>query len=417
MKLITLALVTLFSLTQSASAGFIPLVPQGARLLGGPGWDSGADVAAAPDGSVYVLGQTRSRKLAGQHVHGEADIVLAKYGPTGGPKWVRLIGGDGDERPAGIAVAGGDVFVAGTSDSAEVGGAANHGKSDVLLARYSTAGAPAWVKLYGSSGEDVAADLATLEGNIYVTGYSFTEARSNDLWVARYDGEGNRQWYRRRGGEREDMGSAIAVTPGGVFVGGQTWSATFLGHKNKGEGDALLLAFSHDGKQNWARYFGTPAIDGFNAITADQYSVYATGEADTPLCCGEPHDFGNMITGRWSVDGARVWLERLGTADRLDSGNGIALSPDGGVIVAGTTNVAPFDPDDSKITVVAYALGGGVTASHQLGGPRQDGAGGIALGPDRAVWVAGWTRGPIGKQETAGKSDMVLYRLRYGKQG
>ena len=94
------------------------------KTLGGSNDDECHSVAVAPDGSVYVCGQTNS---AGA---GNNDLLLAKFSSSGTVQWQKTLGGSNVEITPGVAVApDGSVYVCGQTNSA---GAGNY---DFLLAK------------------------------------------------------------------------------------------------------------------------------------------------------------------------------------------------------------------------------------------------------------------------------------------
>src|SRR5256885_5613680 len=84
------------------------------QTFGGAGFDRGEDVAVAPDGSIYLVGETNSFSAGG-----DDDILLLKYAPNGTLLLQKTYGTAGpvnDEFANGIAVApDGSVYVCGNS--------------------------------------------------------------------------------------------------------------------------------------------------------------------------------------------------------------------------------------------------------------------------------------------------------------
>ena len=94
------------------------------KTFGGRRRDYGYSVAVAPDGSVYVCGYTWS---AGA---GNYDFLLAKFSSSGTVQWQKTLGGSSTEYGYSVAVApDGSIYVCGETQSAGAG------RSDFLLAK------------------------------------------------------------------------------------------------------------------------------------------------------------------------------------------------------------------------------------------------------------------------------------------
>lgn len=151
-----------------------------AKSLGGIGHENVSGIKIDATDNYYLTGYfTDSMPFGpGNTVTsvGGSDIFVAKIGPAGALKWIRQIGGTGEEFIFGtIAVApNGDVIVAGdVSDTISVeqtvlpAGGAN----DVFVARYSTDGALIWAKRYGDASHQYVDSVAVdPNGNILLTG-------------------------------------------------------------------------------------------------------------------------------------------------------------------------------------------------------------------------------------------------------
>ena len=92
--------------------------------IGGSNEDNCHSVAVAPDGSVYVFGETRS---AGA---GSVDFLLVKFSSSGTVQWQKTLGGIYDDDAYSVAVApDGSIYVCGNTASAGAGA------DDFLLAK------------------------------------------------------------------------------------------------------------------------------------------------------------------------------------------------------------------------------------------------------------------------------------------
>ena len=107
-------------LTKFSSSGTV----QWQKTLDGSNEDYGRSVAVAPDGSVYVCGYTQS---AGA---GYTDFLLVKFSSSGTVQWQKTLGGSKHDYGYTVAVApDGSIYVCGETNSAGAGGV------DLLLAK------------------------------------------------------------------------------------------------------------------------------------------------------------------------------------------------------------------------------------------------------------------------------------------
>ena len=158
------------------------------RQFGTPATELTAALAVDANGNVYVAGQTDG-DLGGE-VHGSLDSFLQKYDAGGTYQWTRLLGTPESEGAAGVAVdASGSVYLTGHTVTSPSGD-----RADALVLKYSADGTLRWTLPFGSSGSDLASDIALdADGNVYVTGY--TEGELNgpnagflDVFVMRING-------------------------------------------------------------------------------------------------------------------------------------------------------------------------------------------------------------------------------------
>ena len=102
--------------------------------VGGSNEDECHSVAVAPDGSVYVCGQTFS---AGA---GSVDFLLVKFSSSGTVQWQKTFGGSDADFGNCVAVApDGSVYACGRTNSAGAG------NTDLLLVKFSSSGSEQWV--------------------------------------------------------------------------------------------------------------------------------------------------------------------------------------------------------------------------------------------------------------------------------
>ncbi|MBI4730216.1 MAG: SBBP repeat-containing protein, partial [Acidobacteria bacterium] len=146
-------------------------------------------VASDPSGGVLLAGYTWSSSinLGGGLLfsQGSSDIVLAKYSSAGEHLWSKLLGGTSKDFAYSVASdpAGGVLLAWYTwSSSINLGGGLlfSQGSSDIVLAKYSSAGEHLWAKLLGGTSKDFAYSVASdPAGGVLLAGH--TSSPSIDL--------------------------------------------------------------------------------------------------------------------------------------------------------------------------------------------------------------------------------------------
>jgi hypothetical protein len=162
-------------------------------------------------------------------------FVLAASTATAAPvhEWSKRFGTAGSStRGFGVASdpAGNVVFTGSFTGLVNFGGNDLGAQTtDVVLARYSTAGLHLWSKRLGGPAADQAYSVALdAAGNILVTGYfqqsagfggnTLSSNGANDIFVAKYDSNGNHLWSTSIGTPESDIGYCITADPSGNVI-------------------------------------------------------------------------------------------------------------------------------------------------------------------------------------------------------
>jgi hypothetical protein len=180
-------------------------------------YEIASGVALDAAGFVYVTGYSRNANNATD------DITTVKYSPSGGQLWVaRYTGLGGNNYASGIAVdSGGTITVGGTS----AGGST---ADDIVVLRYTTAGASSWVRRYNgaANGNDRASHFVVdTSGNTYLTGMTTRPGTGVDFATLKYDGAGDLLWVLHYDGPASgtDYPARLALGPNGtVHVVGES---------------------------------------------------------------------------------------------------------------------------------------------------------------------------------------------------
>ena len=356
--------------------------------LGGSSYDYSYSVAVAPDGSVYVCGDTQS---VGD---GNNVCLLAKYSSSGTVQWQKTLGGsNGDYGRRSVAVASdGSVYVSGSTRSAGAG------SFDLLLAKYSSSGTVQWQKTLGGSRDDYGPSVAVApDGSVYVCGHTYSASVGEcDFLLVKFSSSGTVQWQKILGGGKGDYGESVAVAPdGSVYICGFTYSA------GAGEYDFFLAKYSSSGTVQWYKTLGGSSDDeGYSVAVAPDGSVYVCGIARSARDAGGS----NFLLAKFSSSGTVQWQKSLGDSSHSTYGRSVAVAPDGSIYACGYTYLGSAGRDEALLA--KFSSSGTVQWQKTLGGSGNDDVYSVAVAPDGSVYVCGNTQ-----SAGAGLNDFLLARI------
>jgi uncharacterized delta-60 repeat protein len=207
---------------------------------------------------------------------------------------------------------------------------------------------------------------------------------------------GDRLWARRYNGGQNDDGSALALDSKGnlVVVGSseKSWVEGFI-----------VVKYSPSGKKLWSRRY---SVGGGGDIATHvaidkKNSIYVTGKSWQYNRWKDDY-----LTIKYSASGKRLWTRRYnGTVNGNDVPAGIAIDPNGYVVVTGTSaGVRPGALDwDADYLTIKYSPSGKIKWTRRLKGftGGNEGAKGLAVDKRGNVFVTGFS------DSTAGDSDYL----------
>lgn len=231
-------------------------------------FDQGNSIKVAPDGDIYVCGQSGSS--------GAEDYITLKLNSSGVLQWVKkYMGNQGLTDIASAMVLDGseNVFVTGYSFRLA-------GVQDYFTIKYngnSAAGDSMTAAIYNPcSNIDIAMAITSdPSGNVYVTGNSF--CTNYDYATIKYNTNLVQQWATRTADAGADFAYSIAYESSGlVFVTGTSIGTAY---------DYLTIRYNaNTGAQEWAKRENGTANNsndyGTSIALIDQDRVYVTGSAN-----------------------------------------------------------------------------------------------------------------------------------------
>jgi len=219
------------------------------KTFGGTANDHGFALAGTPDGFV-IAGYTTSKGAGNQ------DAWLVRTDADGNKLWDATYGSSADDQATALlSVQDGFVFTGFTGAIVPN----NH----AWLVRVGPTGQTIWDKKYPAGGGSYAYALAGLADGFVVAGVvAVLGAGDINLRVIRTDASGNALWDRSYGGTSLDWAWSIASVSDGLAIAGQTAS------KGAGSADAWLMKTDLAGNLLWDRTYGTAAFEAARAIQA-----------------------------------------------------------------------------------------------------------------------------------------------------
>jgi hypothetical protein len=415
---------------------------------GGSAADTIYSVAAAPNGGVYLAGETRSVDIPGAVGRppsgSNTQILLIKLSAAGEVEYTVLAGGSGDDVAYGVAVdAEGRVHLTGRTSSPDfpvTRGAQQTSKGggwDAFYLSMSPNGKTVRAATYLGGAEDDKGQAIGVDraGSVYIAGSTLSDDFPGtsgkrrgmaDAFVAKLNPNTARARYiALLGGSGEDYANALTVdTAGDVWVAGQTNSADLPVAKNPvqrekhGLWDAFLARLDgNSGRLRYATFLGGGAgpqsrgIDNALAVSVDSKgSVWVAGEtdsADFPVTDGALERTNSARRKAFVMrldEGATI----VGYATYLGGGGEstartVVAGTDGRVVVSGTSWSKDFPATPQLVTDGSGGSGdmftlvldrdrGNIVCAARLGGAGEDRAGGAVIVPGGWVLIAGSTQ-------------------------
>jgi len=379
------------------------ITPSFAVRIGNTGFDQVVDLAADPDGSVYVAGTfdgsvdfdpgTGTFFLTSL---GLSDGFLAKYTATGALVWAGRLGGTSADTVTSLwRDATGNLILGGGFEGAadfDPGTGSQFltsvGGSDGFVAAFSAAGGLLWARRFGGTSSDMVLDVgADGSGNAYAAGVFTGQADALPAPGGQITSNGN-----------APDGFVLALDAGGAV----RWSFGIGGVQSDG---AAALTLTTDGSVVIGGVFRGTADFGPGTVTSE---LIAAGGADA-------------YVASYTAAGTLRWARALsGTADEDVQIGGLAADGSGGVAVsgsfAGTTVFSPGAGTVSRTSLGAsdwYAArfdGSGILLTvFSVGGAGPDIAPRLSVDADGNLLVTGGFRGSV--DFDPGSSSQILTSL------
>jgi len=339
------------------------------HTFGGEKQDEAAALAALAGGDLILAGYTQSKGA------GDGDAWLIKTDAGGTILWDRTLGDTQYDTARALAVLPDDSL-------AVAGGTRSKGAGliDAWLVVTNSAGIAQWDKTYGGEFDDWALAVAPLQdGGFLLTGTTKPGLEAdNDLWVARTDAAGTPKWEVVIGGEGTQEGLVgVQLDDGHYLVAGATDS------KGGGKLDAWLLKFDDEGGLVWEKTHGGPEDETARSLVVLQDSFIIGGGTSSK---------GSGSWDYWLVstdtEGNLLW-DQVHGGMQGDFSTALGLLPDGGFLVLGQTY--SFGSGEGDAWLVRTDSSGELIWGRVFGGSGDEFPRAMQLLPEARVVFAGLT--------------------------
>jgi hypothetical protein len=198
--------------------------------------------AVAIDSAGFTVGGGTDGDLRRSNAGPYTDSYLRRYDATGKVLWTRQWGQKGDDQVLSVAADGSGITAVGYTHADATG----EKPSQAFIRRYDRAGKLRWSKVFGTANSEIAWGVASDSGGLTVTGYTYgaldgKHRGSFDVFVRRYSRSGALTWRKQFGTTGADLAIDVAADAKGFTVLGHTNGS--LGGTAKGELDLFVRRF------------------------------------------------------------------------------------------------------------------------------------------------------------------------------
>ncbi|MDQ3109328.1 MAG: T9SS type A sorting domain-containing protein [Bacteroidota bacterium] len=278
---------------------------------GGGGSDQGLSIAKGNAGEIVLAGSSTSTNLpftsTGYQatMAGMIDAFIAVLDDSFNIQWSSYYGGASVEDIHTVTVTPlNEIAFAGATRSFDFPVTANAYQSGLLnqpdnyIVKFSITGARLYATFFGGTNtEDANAIVGDEEGNLYLTGYTYSAdfptqgtvfqpaiLGQSDVYVSRFDSTGQLVWSTFVGGGGQDIAWGMYRLGKYLFICGQTESATFPVSANAIQAvyaantDGFVIKMDTAGQMISGTFMGGNGVDALLAMVVDaDTNVFACG--------------------------------------------------------------------------------------------------------------------------------------------
>ena len=387
-------------------------------------------VAVAPNGDIIAVGSINTGlEVVGASTNTRFWVI--RLSENGKVAWQKSYEGVGTCAARAVAVApNGDIVVTGWTLGYGPGPAG--GKENIWVFRLRGDGSVIWQRVYGTPEADNSTAVAVApDGDIILVGWTKgVSMYITDAWILRLEGNGSIIWQRAYGGLGNNRANTVALAPSGAIIvagcskgftittdawifklppngtvktpysmatnvkpitayGVVTYNLSMVVEKSNASvhiwNSTVKPLFAASNGEYWAREYegdGNVVIDDLRILPDGD--IIAAGSTDSSGAGGY-----DALVMKLTPNGILIWAKTYGSSGN-DTGRSIALTPDGDIIVVGTTD--SFGAGGYDVWVLKLDPDGNVIWQKTYGGLENDVASSVVVTPRGDIIIGGSTR-------------------------
>ena len=331
------------------------------KTIGGTANDQFADGVAHPGGGWLLVGKSSSDDMDINDDTDSEQGLLCHLSSEGILQWCKTFGLDEDDEFTSITQrANGNFLISGATDNEDLFFTKNslHSNQDYWLLEVDEDGLLLWERKYGGSDwEQALCHAEDEQGNIYLSGFSFSSDGdisqsygSEDIWLVKTNSTGELLWQKNYGGSLQDQARSMLFYDSSIYLTGRSLSSnnTFEGY-NMGQEDAFILKInSLNGQLEAQNNYGGALGDRFNQILLHEGNLLLTGYTRSQLDGLDPKGMADFWLVRVeSSDLSPIWMKNFGGTNE-DIAQDLFITTDQKTILLGSSYSSDIDLDENQ---------------------------------------------------------------------
>jgi uncharacterized delta-60 repeat protein len=346
----------------------------------GNGPDEAKKILLHPNGNIVVSGYGNNKSVGN-------DFWTMMLNSSGDTLWTRLYNSPATnlyDEPNGMTIDGlGNIIITGESDQDPTPFLNN----DFLTVKYNSTGSLLWAVRFNATANNNDRSVAVTTdatNSIYITGRSFN-GNDDDYVTIKYNADGVQQWLRAFNNGGTDRPVAIGTDNAGrVYVTGRSSNGT--------DDDYRTLQYNSTGSLLFNSFYDFVGQDRpVDMVVLPAGGCIVTGRSDANPTVGINYD---IHTVALSATGVRSWVGTYaGAAANDDIPVSIALAADGNVSVAGFTDRDNTIAISNDLVLLQYSSTGTNLITQTFNGTanKDDEGDGVTISSNGNIVVAGFT--------------------------